>query len=297
MQIITINDAVYPPLLREIYQPPKKLFVLGDVAALQQPQIALVGSRRPTPLGLEIAREFAYELANLGMIVTSGLALGIDGAAHQACVAAKKTTIAVLANGLDFIYPRQHRELAAAIIDNGGALVSEWPPGTKPLAAYFPQRNRIITGLSLGVLVVEASLKSGSLISARLAMEQDREVFAVPGSLHNSQAAGCHLLISQGAKLVTQGSEILAEIGGNWPKIQRACEQSITQRLDSAHRKLLECVDFSPTPAEIILNRCGLKGPEFSTMLLSLEIKGYINKVTAGYIRSGVANNENERLI
>lgn len=297
MQIITFNDILYPPLLREVYNPPKKIFVLGNVEILAQKQIAIVGSRRPTPAGLEIAREFAFDLANAGLNVTSGLALGIDGAAHRGCLAAKQPTTAVLACGLDYIYPPRHRDLAAEILDTGGALISEWPPGTRPLAAYFPQRNRIITGLSLGVLVVEASLKSGSLVSARLAMEQNREVFAVPGSVHNPQAAGCHLLIGQGAKLVTQASEILAETGGYLVPAETAIVASALPRLDSDHRMLLECVDFSPTPLEIILKRCGLKGSELNTMLLSLEIKGYINKVTAGYLRLGVANNENERLL
>lgn len=296
MQMITFNDALYPSLLREIHDAPQKLFVLGDAEILAKKQIAIVGSRRPTPLGLELAQEFAFDLANSDMVVTSGLALGIDGAAHRACLAAKKPTIAVLACGLDIVYPPQHYDLAAEIIAAGGALISEWAPGTRPLASYFPQRNRIITGLSLGVLVVEAGLKSGSLISARLAMEQNREVFAVPGSLHNPQAAGCHLLIGQGAKLVTQASEILVEIKGSVPPGPTpARAKSNLTRLDSDHRILLECVDFSPTPAEIILKRCGLKSSEFSTMLLSLEIKGYINKVTAGYVR--VDNNENERLL
>lgn len=304
MQIITFNDALYPQLLREIYNPPKKLFILGNPEILVQKQIAIVGSRRPTPLGLEIAHQFAFDLAQAGMIVTSGLALGIDGAAHRGCLAAKKPTIAVLACGLDYIYPPRHRDLAAEILDTGGALISEWPPGTKPLAAYFPQRNRIITGLSLGVLVVEASLKSGSLISARLAMEQNREVFAVPGSLHNPQAAGCHLLIGQGAKLVTQASEILVETCGYWVPAETIIVSSALPRLDSDQRMLLECVDFLPTPVEIILKRCGLKSGQFSSMLLSLEIKGYINKVTAGYIRvvhpvvsQAVGHNEQKRLL
>lgn len=307
MKIITFNDALYPPLLREIYQSPKKLFVLGNPEILAQPQIAVVGSRRPTPAGLEIAHQFAFDLASAGVIVTSGLALGIDGAAHRGCLAAQKPTVAVLACGLDIIYPPSHQSLAGEILAAGGALVSEWAPGTRPLAAYFPQRNRIVTGLSLGVLVVEAGLKSGSLISARLAMEQNRDVFAVPGALYNPQAAGCHLLIGQGAKLVTAASELVAEYQDRLPRQRPASQETapeLLSKLDSDQRMLLECVDFSPTPVDIILKRCGLKSGQFSTMLLSLEIKGYINKVTAGYIRvthpeasRAVGHNEHKRLL
>ena len=212
-EIILFNDNSYPPLLKTITDPPPLLFVIGDAAILKQKQLAMVGSRHPTPGGRETAHDFALHLATNGIVITSGLALGIDGASHEGALAAGGLTVAVAGNGLDRVYPARHRELAHRISENG-ALVSEFPPGTAPVASNFPRRNRIISGLSMGVLVVEAALHSGSLITARTAIEQGREVFAVPGSIHNPQAKGCNSLIRQGAKLVETATDIFEELGG-----------------------------------------------------------------------------------
>lgn len=205
-------DLDYPPLLREIPDPPVMLYVMGNRRVLSRPQLAIVGSRHPTPMGGENARAFAKSLAGAGLVITSGLALGIDGAAHRGAVEAGGKTIAVVGTGLDRVYPPRHRDLAHDIIRHG-ALVSEFPLGTPPKPENFPARNRLISGLSLGTLVVEAALQSGSLITARLATEQGREVFAIPGSIHSPQSRGCHALIRQGAKLVETAQDILEELG------------------------------------------------------------------------------------
>jgi DNA processing protein len=213
-RLLTPFDGDYPQLLREIGQPPPLLFVHVDVSVLQEPQIAMVGTRQPSASGQQLARDFAAHLAGFGIVITSGLALGIDAASHHGALAAVKgRTIAVMGTGLDRVYPARHRDLARAIVAQGGALVSEFLPGTPALAEHFPRRNRIISGLSLGTLVVEAALQSGSLITARLAAEQGREVFAIPGSVHNPVARGCHSLIKQGAKLVETATDILEELG------------------------------------------------------------------------------------
>ncbi|OZB08426.1 MAG: DNA protecting protein DprA, partial [Marinobacter sp. 34-60-7] len=202
----------FPEALRHIHDAPLLLYTLGDTALLLKDQIGMVGSRNASPAGLDHARKFAAELSRRDLLVTSGLALGIDGAAHAGALDAGFATIAVVGCGLDRIYPAQHRKLAARVIDHG-LMVSEYPPGTQARAAHFPQRNRIISGLSRGVLVVEASLRSGSLITARMALEQGREVFAIPGSVHSPVARGCHQLIKQGARLVETAEDILEELG------------------------------------------------------------------------------------
>ncbi len=287
MQTLSLTSSLYPTQLGEIHHPPPTLYIKGDATILQQPQIAIVGSRHPTPQGLETAKQFAFELAQAGFVITSGLALGIDAAAHQGALAASGLTIAVLANGLDRIYPTQHSALATAIVQQGGALITEQPCGTPPLRRYFPQRNRIITGLANAVLVIEATLKSGSLISARLALEQNREVLAVPGPIHSQQAQGCNWLIQQGASLVSCTKDVLnaLNITLSSPAPFAHTHNEYLPRLDSDLMRLLECVDFSPTAIETIQQRSGLKTPALGTMLLSLELRGYINKVTAGYLR------------
>ena len=198
---MTLHDARYPELLKQIADPPSILFVQGDVSLLAKWQIALVGSRNPSASGRDTAYEFSRYLAQDGITINSGLAMGIDAASHQGALAAGGKTIAVIGTGLDRVYPAKHRELAHEIASTG-AIVSEFALGTSPRAENFPRRNRIISGLSLGTVVVEAAVKSGSLITARMAMEQGREVFAIPGSIHNPLARGCHQLIRQGAKLV-----------------------------------------------------------------------------------------------
>lgn len=211
-RILCLHDPEYPRQLREIAQPPPLLFVQGDPDLLALPQIAVVGARSATPQGLENAQAFAAELARRGFVISSGLALGIDGAAHRGALQVRGGTVAVCATGLDRVYPARHQALAREIAAQG-TLVSEFPIGVPALAENFPRRNRIISGLSMGVLVVEAARESGSLITARLALEQGREVFAIPGSIHNPMARGCHALIRQGAKLVETVDDVLEELG------------------------------------------------------------------------------------
>lgn len=215
------DNLGYPALLGEIDDPPPLLFVAGDPALLERPQLAIVGSRRASPPALDTARAFSRYLSQAGFTITSGLALGIDGAAHRAALQAGGGTIGVLGTGLQKLYPQRHRELAQAIIDSGSALVSEYPLDAGPLPGNFPRRNRIISGLSLGVLVVEASLASGSLITARLAAEQGREVYAIPGSIHHPGAKGCHQLIRDGALLVESVEQILESLRG-WQNLPSA---------------------------------------------------------------------------
>ncbi|MCG6941794.1 MAG: DNA-processing protein DprA [Thiohalocapsa sp.] len=282
-QLLTPDTAGYPRLLREIGGPPPLLFVRGDTALLNEPQIGIVGSRNPTAGGLETARDFAGYLAGLGLVVTSGLALGIDAAAHEGALAGGRT-IAVLGTGPDRVYPAAHRDLARRIADNG-ALVSELIPGTGPHASNFPQRNRIISGLSLGTLVVEAAVGSGSLITARLASEQGREVFAVPGSIHNPLARGCHALIRQGAKLVDSATQILEELGAQLGEyLDEAGDSAIpvepdrpdTTELDADHHRLLACMGYDPLAPDDLIARTGLPAFEIASMLLLLELQGHV---------------------
>jgi DNA processing protein len=210
---VRLSDSSYPTLLKELPDAPPLLYVCGDAKVLRRPQLGMVGSRNPTPSGTDNARRFAHSLTLAGLTITSGLALGIDGASHSAALAAGGSTVAVAGTGLDRVYPASHSELAERIASRG-AIVSDFPLGTPPAPGNFPRRNRIIAGLCLGVLVVEAARHSGSLITARLAAEQGREVFAVPGSIHSPLSRGCHALIRHGAKLVETENDILEELGG-----------------------------------------------------------------------------------
>ena len=278
--ILTWQHPRYPPLLAQLPDPPPLLYVHGDVSLLCEPQLAMVGSRNPTASGSQTATDFARHLAAAGLVITSGLAMGIDTASHQGALDAGAPTIAVMGTGLDRVYPASNRDLARRIAECG-ALVSEFPIGTPPLAENFPRRNRIISGLSLGTLVVEAALRSGSLISARLAAEQGREVFAIPGSIHNPLARGCHHLIRQGAKLVETAQDIIDELG----PLAGACQP---QRIDTApacdepgqpteeYMQLLEKMGFDPVPVDRLVTRCGLTPAEVSSMLLQLEMDGYV---------------------
>jgi len=275
----------YPPLLREISDPPPILFVQGETAALCRPQVAVVGSRNPSPHGRELAGEFARSLSAAGLVVTSGLATGIDAAAHGGVLAAGGATVAVLGCGLDRIYPPAHRSLALDI-GRGGALVSEFPPGTPPRAHHFPRRNRLISGLTLGTLVVEAAARSGSLITARLALEQGREVFAAPGSIRNPLSRGCHALIRQGAKLVETVGDILEELGP-LAACAAVAPAPVTPSGDggpwSAHQgRLMELLGFDPTPMDVLIERSGLTPEEVSSMLLVLELHGYVVAAPGG---------------
>jgi len=288
--ILAIGDSAYPQRLAATANPPPLLFVRGEPELLRQPQLAIVGSRNPSPAGRDTAREFACHFASAGLGVTSGLALGIDAAAHEGALAGKGETVAVMGTGPDRIYPARHRDLAHRIIEAGGALLSEFPTGTAPMPAHFPRRNRIISGLALGTLVVEAAPRSGSLITARAAAEQGREVFAIPGSIHNPLARGCHRLIRDGAKLVETAGDVLEELA---PQLHHLLAGDIDLKipspdepadveLDPDHRRLLESLDYGPTPVDLVVERSGLTAEAVSSMLLLLELEGYVEAAPGG---------------
>lgn len=282
---ITYNDADYPPLLREIADPPLALFVHGAPAQLHSPQLAVVGSRNPSPGGARTAEAFAAYLCGVGLTITSGLAVGIDAAAHRGALQHGRT-LAVTGTGLDRVYPARHRELAHAIVDQGGALVSEFPIGTPPRSDHFPRRNRLISGMSLGTLVVEANIQSGSLITARLAAEQGREVFAIPGSIHNPLARGCHALIRQGAKLVETGQDILEELPmlafakplGPSPLVVGANIEKEPHEM----ARLLDLLGFEPITIDDMVERSGLTAEQVSSMLVVLELQGRVASTPGG---------------
>ena len=278
--IITYDDERYPALLKNISDPPIVLYVWGDPDYLQQPQLAIVGSRTPTASGKKAAFDFSRHLSSKGFTITSGLALGIDGACHRGALEGIAGTVALVAHGLDIIYPAAHQQLAQAISENG-AIVSEAPIGTAPLKGLFPRRNRIISGLSLGTLVVEAAIKSGSLITARLSLEQGREVFALPGSIHNPLAKGCHLLIKQGAKLVETAEDIIEELLAHLPEAKttdsgaKKPEEPI-EILDPDHQKLLKCLAYDPISVDELVNQSGFSAAEIASMLLIMELEGNV---------------------
>lgn len=283
-RILRQIDADYPISLQQVSNAPPVLFVQGDVRALADPQIAIVGSRYPTPGGRKSAHAFAAHLARAGLTITSGLAIGIDGASHEGALDADGYTVAVAATGLDRVYPARHRALAERIIARG-AIVSEFHTGLPPKPENFPRRNRLISGLSLGVLVVEAARRSGSLITARFAAEQGREVFAMPGSIHNPTAKGCHYLIRQGAKLVESAHDILEEIAGqielNLPPAPPSGEPAEPE-LDKDYQRLLDSLGYDLTPVDEIVEHSGLTVDAVSSMLLLLELKGLVAAGTGG---------------
>ncbi len=294
-QVILFQHQDYPELLSRIHRPPPVLFLKGDAALLHTPQLSIVGSRNPTPGGIENARAFSTQLAICGLTITSGLAAGIDGAAHQGALDARNgeeggKTIAVAATGLDRIYPSHHRELAYRIVEKG-LLVSEFPVGTGPLQTNFPRRNRVISGLSLGTLVVEAAKRSGSLISARCAMEQDREVFAIPGSIHSPQSRGCHWLIKQGAKLVETSDDIAEEILLMLPDVHSEPRDTSDSTIESEEiildlskpeRLLMDALGFDPVTLDSLISRTGMAIDELSVNLSQLELKGLIDSLPGG---------------
>lgn len=287
--LLSQDDPAYPALLAEIPDPPPLLFVHGNPQVLSLPQLAVVGSRNPTPTGQRAARDFAAYLAGAGLAITSGLALGVDGAAHEGALKAQGVTIAVTGTGPDRVYPARHRDLAHAIAERG-ALVTEFPPGTPPLAENFPRRNRIISGLSVGTLVVEAALRSGSLITARCALEQGREVFAIPGSIHNPLARGCHALIRQGAKLVETGADIAEELGalcGALAEEPGVGTPEAPGELSSEYHQLLDSMGYDPISVDELVSACGLTAKEVSSMLLLLELQDYVASSAGGrYVRT-----------
>ena len=292
--IVTLDDVRYPDLLRQATSVPAALFVKGDPSALALPQIAIVGSRNASVDALNSARDFAVRLVEHQLAVTSGLALGADGYAHDGALQAGGVTLAVLGCGLQSVYPARHRDLAQRIVAGGGALVSEFHPTAKPKADHFPRRNRIISGLSLGVLVVEAAQKSGSLITARYALEQGREVFALPGSIHNPQALGCNLLIKQGACLVMTVEDILNEVNSllDWTnQTHRQIQPSLFEEIEAKQQlpfaSLLANVGSKAIPVDILASRTNIPVQEVMMQLLELELEGHVVAVSGGYIRKG----------
>ncbi|PYC45877.1 DNA-protecting protein DprA [Pseudomonas soli] len=270
----------YPALLSEIDVPPPLLFVAGDPALLEHPQLAIVGSRRASPPALDTAAAFSRCLAQAGFTITSGLALGVDGAAHRAALKAGGQTIGVLGTGLQKLYPQRHRDLARAMLDSGSALVSEYPLDAGPLAGNFPRRNRIISGLSLGVLVVEASIASGSLITARLAAEQGREVYAIPGSIHHPGAKGCHQMIRDGALLVESVEQILDSLRG-WQNLPGA-------PVGKADHPLLALLHAAPHTSEGLAHSSGQPLAQVLASLTELELEGRVsNEAGRWFARSG----------
>ncbi|MFM9912666.1 MAG: DNA-processing protein DprA [Methylophilaceae bacterium] len=273
-RLLTLADDDYPQTLLEISDPPPILYLKGDATRLSQPCIAVVGSRNASPQGLNTAEAFSQALADAGWCVVSGMALGIDGAAHKGALKGKASTIAVVGTGLDIIYPSRHRDLAHEIVAKG-AMISEFPLATPSMASNFPRRNRIISGLAKGVLVVEANLQSGSLITARLAGDQGREVFAIPGSIHSPLSKGCHLLIKQGAKLVDSIHDILEELGVA-PISQAEASSS------SVDSPLLAAMGYDAVATETLIQRSGLTSEVVSAMLLTLELEGKIASLPGG---------------
>lgn len=284
VSLVALDDPCYPPLLKQIHLPPPLLYVKGDVLALSDHQLAVIGARKATAAALRLTADWSKALAAAGLTITSGLALGIDGHAHQGALAGGGHTVAVLAHGMDQLYPRQHRQLAADIASHG-ALVSEFPFGTAPRREHFPQRNRIISGLSLGVLVVEAALKSGSLITARYALDQGREVFAVPGAVNNVMARGCHQLIRQGALLVENADDILQALA---LPLAFACENPAMaepQAISEHQQRLLAAMDFAPTHIEQLIETTGLDAATLASELTLLELDGLVVNVAGRYQR------------
>ena len=289
--IMLLSDDDYPRLLRNIAAPPPVLFIKGNRGVLSKPQIAIVGSRCASNIGEQTAFRFAAELSKLNIATNSGLAVGIDAASHRGALSIEKgVTIAVLGHGLNIIYPGQHCKLAESIVSNG-AVISEFPIGVRPSANNFPRRNRIISGLTLGVVVIEASVKSGSLITANYALEQGREVFAVPGSIYDQNIAGCHKLIKQGAKLVENISEIVEDLGflhagvNVQNQIDKLNYINMQNSLDNLQTKILDSVSYETTATDLIINRSGLTPSIVSSALVNLELSGYIISVPGGYAR------------
>ncbi|MDD7805982.1 MAG: DNA-processing protein DprA [Endozoicomonas sp. (ex Botrylloides leachii)] len=284
--ILCPDSRLYPIQLKELPDPPAVLYVLGNPVLLSEPQIAVVGSRRPTPQGRTMATEMASQLTRSGFVVTSGMAMGIDGAAHQGAIASYGDTIAVLGTGIDQIYPRSHRSLYASIIQQG-AIVSEYAIGTAPKPANFPRRNRIISGLSLGVLVVEAALQSGSLISARLAAEQGKEVFAMPSSVMNPMAKGCHQLIKEGAVLVETVDDILAELKPQVEQILLKTDNKAPsfEDINPVQQKILSAMGYDVINPDLLCSLCAMSYSELSVLLTNMELNGMIEAVPGGYIR------------
>jgi DNA processing protein len=287
-RLVPFTDPRYPALLRELAGCPIALYVAGNVGVLNDPQLAIVGSRNPSPAGREIAFEFAESLAACGLGISSGLAAGIDSAAHHGALKAQGVTVAVLGSGVDVIYPRINRTLSERILEQG-AVISELPLGTPPRRENFPRRNRIIATLSLGTLVVEAARRSGSLITARLAADHDRELFAVPGSIRNPLSRGCHDLIRHGAKLAESAADILSELNFSAffarSRLEAPAAESASNSeagMDKEHKILLDALGFDPADLDVLVDRTGFKPEAVSSMMLILELEGHVQAAPGG---------------
>lgn len=287
--LVTLADVHYPKALLEITDPPPVLYAKGNLALLNQPSIAIVGSRNASVQGEKNAEAFAYDLCGYGLCIVSGLALGIDGAAHRGALKANGATIAVVGTGLDIVYPAKHRDLAHQIVERG-LIISEFALGTPSKPQNFPKRNRIISGLSLGCLVVEANLQSGSQITARLAAEQGREVFAIPGSIHSPMSKGCHQLIKQGAKLVDCLQDIVEDLGlnlglnsglTNGLNLDSAASDASEQH-NTKNNPLLDLMGFEPMLLESLVRLSSLTVSEVSSMLMLLELEGRVTSIAGG---------------
>lgn len=275
--VLTLADAGYPPALLETADPPLLLYAQGRIEALQAPALAIVGSRNPTPQGLENARAFSEHLARSGLVIVSGLALGIDGAAHEGALAGGGLTVGVMGTGPDRVYPARHRDLAHRVVENG-VLLTEFELGAPPLAPHFPQRNRLIAGLARGTLVVEAALASGSLSTARAATDAGREVFAIPGSIHAPQSRGCHWLIKQGAKLVESVDDVLGEL--DWQVRPPTAQGDV--RPAGSRDALLEALGHDPVTLDALAARTGDSAATLGARLLELELEGRVARLPGG---------------
>ncbi|MBI3147873.1 MAG: DNA-protecting protein DprA [Betaproteobacteria bacterium] len=278
---LTWDDGQYPRALLQLPDPPPCLFYLGRPELLARPALAIVGSRNATAQGLENARGFAQALSQAGLTIVSGLAQGIDTAAHRGGLEGAGSSIAVLGTGIDRVYPAKNRDLAHRLAEQGG-LLSEFPLGTPPTAGNFPRRNRLISGLSRGCLVIEATLNSGSLITARLALEQGREVFAVPGSIHSPFSKGPHRLLRDGAKLVETAQDVLEELGVLAAR-SPAEEPSPVEGVSKEHERLLAVLGHDPTTLDLLAQRSGLAVDQLAAWLLDLELSGRIQALPGGF--------------
>jgi len=297
--ILFHDDPAFPQLLREISDSPYALFYIGDIDYLQQTQLAMVGSRTPTASGLQNAENFAHHLSDAGLTITSGLAHGIDAASHKGALKGIAGSVAVVANGLHTIYPKANTKLAEAISKNG-CIVSESAVGIEPHKGLFPRRNRIISGLSIGTLVTEAAINSGSLITTRHAMEQGREIFAIPGSIHNPLAKGCHNLIKSGAKLVESAADILEELlplvnsspirhtnaADDKASTAESTQNTASDELDASYQTLLKHMEFDPVGIDELVERSTLNASEIASMLLILELQGQVVSQNGLYSRT-----------
>ncbi len=283
--LLNLADSAYPQRLLEIPDPPSLVYVKGRVDLLNAPALAIVGSRNATPQGLANAEAFAAALSDAGLSIVSGLALGIDAAAHRGGLRGASSTVAVIGTGIDRVYPARNQELARCIAEDG-AILSEFPLGTPALKENFPRRNRIISGLARGCLVVEAADRSGSLITARLAGEQGRDVFAIPGSIHSPLSKGCHRLIKQGAKLVDDARDILDELNMSPSAMRPPAVEAMT---DAASARLLDQLSFDPCDVDTLAARSGLTAEKLYAMLLQLELEGLVASLPGGRFQRIVA--------